>query len=73
MTSKTLENTPTPSSVEKYITLHEAADLFGLPYFKLLRAAKRRLIPTYTIFNSRRLVRASEVQAVINASRDGSV
>jgi hypothetical protein len=73
MASKAPEDKSTPPGVEKYITLHEAADIFGLPYFKILRAAKQKVIPTYTIFNSRRLVRASEVEAIIVASREGGV
>jgi len=60
-------------STEPLKTIQEAAELLGLPYFKLNRAAKRGLIPTYTIFNSRRLVRVSEVVAVIEASRQGGL
>ena len=56
----------------RLITLKEAANLLGLPYFKLQRAAREGHIPTYTLYNSRRLVRLSEVVAVIDASRSGS-
>jgi hypothetical protein len=42
-------------------------------YWKLQRAAKQGLIKTYTFFNSRRLLRLSEVLAWIEASRRGGV
>lgn len=54
---------------EKLRTLKEAAAELGLQYFKLQRAARQGLIPTYTLLNGRRLVRLSEVLAVIERSR----
>ncbi len=59
--------------LEKLITLKEAAEALGLPAFKIYRAAKIGVVPTYSIYNSRRLVRLSEVVAAINASRQGQV
>lgn len=56
---------------EKFITLREVADTLGLPAFKLYRAVKRGDLPTYSIGNGRRLVRLSEVLAVVEASRAG--
>ena len=56
---------------EKFLTLAAAAEALGVKPFKLDRAARRGLIPTYTVFNSRRLVRLSEVLATIEASRKG--
>jgi hypothetical protein len=57
--------------VEPLRSIKEAAAEIGLPYFKLARAVKNRLVPSYTIYNARRLVRVSEIIAVIEASRDG--
>jgi hypothetical protein len=57
--------------VEKLIPIKAAAEAIGLPTWKLSRAAKRGDIPVYAVFNSRRLVKLSEVMAVINASRQG--
>lgn len=59
------------ASVEQLRTIKQAAATLGLPYFKLARAIKKGLIPYYTLCNSRRLVRVSEVLAVIDASRAG--
>jgi excisionase family DNA binding protein len=56
---------------EKLITIKEAANVLGLPTWKLCRAAQRGLIPTYAVLTSRRLVKLSEVIAVIDASRQG--
>lgn len=56
---------------EKFYTLKEAARLLGLPYFKLARAARLGLFPTYSLLNRRRLVRLSEVIAAIERSRAG--
>jgi hypothetical protein len=55
----------------KYLTLKQAAFQLNLPYFKLQRAAKRGLFPTYKILNSRPLVRMAEIKAAIESSRRG--
>lgn len=39
--------------------------------FKLRRAAKRGLFPTYSILNGRKLVRLSEIVAAIERARTG--
>lgn len=57
--------------LEKLITLKVAAEALGLPTWKLSRAAKHGQFPTYTLLNSRRLVKLSEIVAVIDASRQG--
>ncbi len=59
------------SSQEKLITIKAAAAAIGLPTWKLSRAAKQGLFSTYTLLNSRRLVKLSEVVAAIEASRQG--
>jgi hypothetical protein len=56
---------------EQFQTLKEVAANLGLPSFKVTRAAKAGLFPTYTLFNSRRLARLSEVIAAIDSSRTG--
>jgi hypothetical protein len=58
---------------EQLITLKAAADALGLPTWKLSRAAQQGTIPTYSILNSRKLVKLSEVVAIIEASRQGGV
>jgi excisionase family DNA binding protein len=58
-------------SVEKLVTLSEAAERLGVPYFKVQRAVRAGLIPTYTFYNTRRLVKMSEVNTVIDATRQG--
>jgi excisionase family DNA binding protein len=61
-----------PGSVaEKLLTTHEAAEVVGAHYWQLQRAIKRGDIPSYTPFNSRRLVKLSEVVAYINSCRQG--
>lgn len=68
----TTETIPTRfSELEPLVNLKDAASALGLPYFKIQRAARAGLIPTYFVYNSRRLVRISEVLAVIDASRQG--
>jgi hypothetical protein len=52
-------------------TLREAADAIGAKYWQVQRAVARGDIPSYTPFNSRRLVKLSEVVAFIDASRQG--
>jgi hypothetical protein len=61
------------SSVDKLFTLHEAAAKLGCRYWQLQRAVKRGDIPSYTPFNSRKLVKLSEVVAYIDSCRQGGV
>jgi hypothetical protein len=49
------------STAEPLRTVKQAATELGLPYFKLARAIKGGPVPHYTIWNSRRLVRVSEI------------
>lgn len=56
---------PLEDTDEKFLTLKEAANKLGLPTFKLRRAAKQGAFPVYSIYNTRRLVRLSEVIAAI--------
>ena len=56
---------------EKLLTFKAAADALGIPYFKIQRAARTRLFPTYWLLNGRRLLRLSEVVAAIEATREG--
>ena len=58
---------------EPLITIKEAAEALGLPTWKLRRAAKQGMIPTYRILNSRKLVKLSEVVAEIETTRQGGV
>lgn len=56
---------------ESLLTLKAAAQKLGLPIFKVTRAAKAGIFPSYTLFNRRKLVRLSEVIAAIEQSRSG--
>jgi len=62
---------PAEASFEKLMTFGAAADALGIPYFKIQRAAKAKLFPTYRLLNGRPLLRLSEVVAAIDASREG--
>jgi excisionase family DNA binding protein len=52
---------------EKLHTVQEAATLLNVHTWKLRRAIAKGLIPSYSLLNARRLVRISEILAVINA------
>lgn len=56
---------------ERFYCYKEAAGILGVPYSKIQRAAKRGLFPTYTLHNSRPLVRISEIIAAMKPSTDG--
>jgi hypothetical protein len=67
---------PSPVSVtepEQLLTLIAAAERLGLPAFKIRRAARRGLFPTYSILNGKKLVRISEIVAAIERSRSGGI
>lgn len=71
MTNHIPPSHPRDPGFEPLITLKDAAERLGLPYFKVQRAARAGLIPTYFVYNSRHLVRLSEVVAIINGTRQG--
>ncbi|MCK1284097.1 excisionase family DNA-binding protein [Bradyrhizobium sp. 44] len=56
---------------ETLLTLNEAAERLGLPYWQLQRAVRRGTVPSYAPFNRRRLVYLSELKAFVAASRQG--
>ncbi len=58
---------------EKLLTITEAARAAEVYVWALRRAVKRGVIPHYTPFNSRKLVRLSEVIAAIETSRSGGI
>jgi excisionase family DNA binding protein len=58
---------------EPFLTTVKAAELLGIHLWALRRAVKRGEIPSYTPFNSRKLVKLSEVVAYINSCRQGGV
>ena len=66
-----MQNTHGPLATEPLLPINHAAAALGLHTWKLRRAIKAGLVPSYTLLNSRRLVRLSEVVAVIEASRAG--
>ncbi len=47
--------------MQRLLTYREAAKTLGIPYFKVQRAAKLGLIPTYGILNSRRYVKLRDI------------
>ncbi|MCS0496870.1 hypothetical protein NVS89_17360 [Ancylobacter sp. MQZ15Z-1] len=61
------------AQTEKLMPLKEAAERVGARYWQLQRAAKRSCFPTYTPYNSRRLVKLSEVLAYIESCRHGGL
>lgn len=59
------------TSAERLLTIKEAADAIGAKYWQVQRAVRRGDIPSYTPFNSRPLVKLSEVVAYIDSCRQG--
>lgn len=60
-----------PIPAESLLTIQAAAAQLGVHAWALRRAVKRGDVASYKGFNSRRLVRLSEVLVVIEASRMG--
>jgi excisionase family DNA binding protein len=64
---RAIHDEASPGQPEKLYTFQEAADILKIYAWKIRRAVKKGLIPSYTLLNSRRLVRLSEVIAAMNA------
>ncbi len=65
--------TQTPPHHEPLMTLREAAAAFNGGLHVLRRAIKSKSIPVYRLGNGRIRLRASDITATIDASRQGSV
>ena len=64
-------DTEAPVPHEPFLTVKDAAAALGIHGWKLARAVRNGTVPSYTFLNRRRLVRLSEVIAVIEVSRTG--
>jgi excisionase family DNA binding protein len=75
MPATTLDPETAPASgrsadqLERLYTIKEAADLFGVKYWLMLHAINAGTIPSYRLGNTRRRVRRSDIEAVLEASR----
>ncbi|TCQ78683.1 excisionase family DNA binding protein [Ochrobactrum sp. BH3] len=58
---------------ERLYTLRNVSELLGCHYWQIQRAVKSGRIPSYAPYNSRRLVKLSEVMAYIDSCREGGV
>jgi hypothetical protein len=56
---------------EKLLTYRATADALGMPYYKVQRAARAGLLPTYRLLNGRRLLKLTDVVAIIDGTREG--
>ena len=56
-----IETDSSSNELDQLRTFRDAADKLGIPYFKVQRAAKRGLIPTYSILNARRYVTLRDI------------
>lgn len=53
---------------EPLLTYREAAKQLGIPYYKIQRSAKQGIIPTYSMLNQKRYVRASDIMRLMQQS-----
>jgi hypothetical protein len=49
-------------------TYRDAAALLCIPYFKIQRAARAGIIPTYSILNSRKYVKLRDILDLMSAA-----
>lgn len=57
------------SGPERFVTLRQASNALGVPYFKIRRFVNAGSIPIYHIGNRRKLVRLSELLAAVENDR----
>ena len=51
---------------ERLFTIKTAAVQLGLPYWKLNRATKLGLVPSYQLLNTRKLVKLSDIHQALS-------
>lgn len=66
-------NSTPGTTAERLLTLGKAADAVGAKYWHIQRLVRRGAIPSYTPYNSRPLVKLSEVMAYIDSCRQGGI
>ena len=54
-----------------FYSMKEVAERLGVPLWKVRRAAKSGLLPTYTFYDQKKYLLLAEVEAIILRSRDG--
>ena len=57
----------TKAEIVRLLTYRQAAELLCIPYFKVQRAASSGIIPTYSLLNTRRYVKLSDIEAQLKA------
>lgn len=57
---------------EKLLTIKQASTLCGIPYWKLLRAVNAGSIPSYTLLNTKRYLKLSDIERAIQQSQEVS-
>lgn len=63
METKTLSGNDNP---DRLLTFRAAADALNIPYFKIQRAARSGLIPTYSNLNSRKYVKLGDIHQAMS-------
>lgn len=59
---------PLFDDLDKLRTFRDAAAALRIPYFKVQRAAQAGIIPTYSILNSRKYVKLSDILNLMSAA-----
>lgn len=58
----------TIDDLDKLRTFKDAAAKLSVPYFKVQRAARAGIIPTYSLLNSRRYVKLRDILTLMTAA-----
>lgn len=53
--------------LDKLRTFRDAATKLSVPYFKVQRAARAGIIPTYSLLNSRKYVKLRDILSLMSA------
>ena len=61
------ETTPPFDDLDQLRTFKDAAAALRIPYFKIQRAARAGIIPTYGLLNSREYVKLCDILALMSA------
>lgn len=64
----TTENNKAIDDLDQLRTFKDAAASLCVPYFKVQRAARAGLIPTYSILNSRKYVKLRDILSLMSAA-----
>lgn len=54
--------------LDKMRTFKEASEILNIKYYKIQRAARDKIVPTYSLYNGRKYVKVRDILGILSQS-----